>query len=313
MKLRLASTETDIPAVTSLINPYETNPVTVDQVRAWFEHNPPERITRRLVSVDDQTRVTGYSVINHEASVPEHHFHIWMVVQPELRAQGIGSALWEASLDFLREQIADRLVSEVREQDAEALKFAQKRGFSIERYMFDSILDLGAFDEAPYLPAIAALETQGIRFCSLADFPDTAETRHKLFDLNVINVLDIPGVDGVNPWTFESFEEFILSAPWFKREGQLLAVEGDTWVGLSAVSLNPESGNAYNEHTGVLRAYRGRKIAQSLKVLAARYARNQGAQSIRTDNDSLNAPILAINKKMGYQPQQGKYLLIRWL
>ncbi|MBP1693528.1 MAG: hypothetical protein H6Q37_1411, partial [Chloroflexi bacterium] len=62
---------------------------------------------------------------------------------------------------------------------------------------------------------------------------------------------------------------------------------------------------------GVLRTHRGRKIAQALKVIALRYARQNGAQVIRTDNDSLNAPILAINRKLGYQPQPGKYWLVR--
>ena len=80
---------------------------------------------------------------------------------------------------------------------------------------------------------------------------------------------------------------------------------------MSAVSLNAEDRSAYNQHTGVLCAYRGRKIAQSLKLLAARYARARGAQTLGTHNDSQNAPILAINRKMGYQPQPGNYLLVR--
>jgi GNAT superfamily N-acetyltransferase len=233
-------------------------------------------------------------------------------VDPAYRCQGIGSALWDASLDYLQEKGATRLGSEVLDHDPVGLGFAERRGFAIDRHLFNSILDLAGFDGTPYLPGIAALEAQGIRFCSLADFPDTPETRRKLYDLNVTNVLDIPGVDGI-PWTYPGFEEFVVRAPWFRREGQLLAVDGDTWVGLAAVSLTPETQGACNEHTGVLRACRGRKIAQALKVMAVRYARQHGAQMIRTDNDSLNLPILAINRKMGYQSQPGKYMLVRWL
>ena len=36
MKIRPARIETDIPAVTRLINPYEATPVTEEQVRGWF-------------------------------------------------------------------------------------------------------------------------------------------------------------------------------------------------------------------------------------------------------------------------------------
>ncbi len=46
-------------------------------------------------------------------------------------------------------------------------------------------------------------------------------------------------------------------------------------------------------------------------LAAIRYAQAQGAHTIRTNNDSLNAPMLAINEKLGYGPQPGKYLLTR--
>ena len=65
--------------------------------------------------------------------------------------------------------------------------------------------------------------------------------------------------------------------------------------------------------TGVLPAYRGRKIAQALKLIAIRYAKARGANYIRTDNDSENAPMLAINRKLGYKSQTGVYLLYKQL
>jgi hypothetical protein len=48
-------------------------------------------------------------------------------------------------------------------------------------------------------------------------------------------------------------------------------------------------------------------VAQALKLLAIRCARRYGAVYIRTHNDSENAPMLAINRKLGYQPQPGLY------
>ena len=62
-----------------------------------------------------------------------------------------------------------------------------------------------------------------------------------------------------------------------------------------------------NTMTGVRRAYRGRGIALVLKLLAIRYARSLGALFVRTHNDSGNAPMLAINRKLGYQPEPGIY------
>jgi GNAT superfamily N-acetyltransferase len=61
--------------------------------------------------------------------------------------------------------------------------------------------------------------------------------------------------------------------------------------------------------TGVLSAYRGRKIGLALKLAGIRYARQHGAISIRANNDSLNPAILGLNQKLGYQTQPGKFIL----
>lgn len=313
MFIRSAHVETDLPAVTSIINEFETQPVTVEEVHSWFAYSAPERVAVRLVSVGTdglsfEDVVTGYGYIYHDANAPLGHFSVWVGAALSFRGQGIGAALWYAVKEQLRAHSATKLTSEVLDSEPSSLAFAERRGFTISRRLFHSALDLETFDETPYLDHIRALEMEGIRFCALADFPDTPETRRNLFELNLANSLDIPGVDHV-PWDFDSFEKFVLNAPWFHRKGQLLAVDGETWVGLAAVSLDPDTRNAYNLHTGVARAYRGRKIAQALKVMAGRYARQHGMRTITTDNDSDNAPILAINRKMGYQPQPGKYQL----
>jgi hypothetical protein len=42
-------------------------------------------------------------------------------------------------------------------------------------------------------------------------------------------------------------------------------------------------------------------------------ARRLGAGTIRTNNDSLNAPMLAINRKLGYCPLPGYFRLVKHL
>ncbi len=306
--IRDARIETDIPDIVRISNPYEDAPVTVEQRRKAFLYAPDGRVQRRLVSVDEKDAVTGYAGYVHEAHNPEGHYTTWVIVDIDYRRQGIGAALWDCLWKDLQEKGATRLDSDVRDSDAQSLVFAQKRGFTIDQHISSYELDLATFSEAPYLADITALEASGIRFCALADFPDTLETRHKLFDLNSSDMLE--NANTTNPWTYAIFEEFVLQAPWFRRAGQLLAVDGDQWVGMAAVGLHPETHSAYNEYTGVLRPYRRRKIATSLKVLAALYARKNGAQKLLTDSNLRNAPILAINRKLGYKPQPGKYMLV---
>ena len=306
--IRDARVETDMPAIVRITNPYEDQPRTVDELRDWFQYNPPGRLHRRLVSVDENDAVTGYGGYVHEAHHPEGHFIAWVIVDPDSRRQGIGSALWDRLWGDLKANGATRLVSDVLDNDAQSLVFAQRRGFSIDQHIFSFELDLTTFDETRFLPDIAALEAADIHFCALSDFPDTPETRHKLYDLNTSDMLE--NANTSTPWTFAIFEKSVFQAPWFRPEGQLLAVDGDQWIGMAAVGLLPETHSAYNEYTGVLRPYRRRKIATSLKVLAARYARQNGAQRLLTDSNLRNAPILAINRKLGYKPQPGKYTLV---
>jgi DNA-binding transcriptional MerR regulator len=306
--IRDARIETDIPDIVRISNPYEDEPVTAEQRRKGFLYAPAGRLQRRLVSVDEKDAVIGYAGYVHEAHNPAGHFITWVIVEAGWRRQGVGAALWDSLWKDLQEKRATRLVSDVHDHDAQSLVFAQKRGFTIDQHISSFELDLSTFDEAQFLPDIAALETTGIRFCSLADFPDTPEIGHKLFDLNSSDMLENASTS--NPWTYSIFEEFVLQAPWFRRAGQLLAVVGDQWIGMAAVGLHPETHSAYNEYTCVLRPYRRRKIATSLKVLAALYARKSGAQKLVTDSNLRNAPILAINRKLGYQPQPGKYMLV---
>jgi GNAT superfamily N-acetyltransferase len=194
----------------------------------------------------------------------------------------------------------------------ESLAFAQRRGFAIDRHGLPSRLDLATFDERPFAGAVERAETQGVRFFSLADTGNTLEAREKLYELNRTTGQDIPGSDPTFP-PFEDFSRSVFEASWFRADGQILAADGDRWVGLAAVGYNEETRTAYNAFTGVDRDYRGRGLALALKLLAIQRAREYGATSMRTGNDSRNAPILAINRKLGYRPLPGHYRLIRTL
>lgn len=310
MRIRLARPESDIPGIAELVNSFERQPLAVATIRKWFEHMPPGRITHRMVAVNEHDKVIGYSVTSHEPWWPDHHFYVWVVIAPQWRKQGLGLSLYEDAQAFLQEQDAVQLKSEVQDDNPVSLRFAQRNGFGLNRHLFASKLDLKTFDETPYDRLIATQEAAGIRFFTMADFHDDPVARRKLYELNRSTDLDIPGGDGTF-MSFEEFEQWVCGAKWYCPAGQLIATDKEAWVGLSAVQLLPETQGAYNLMTGVLRPYRGRKIALALKLLAIRYARDNGAYYISTDNDSLNAPMLAINKKLGYRPQPGKYSLIK--
>ena len=54
--------------------------------------------------------------------------------------------------------------------------------------------------------------------------------------------------------------------------------------------------------TGVRRDRRGRGLAQAVKVASAWHARERGLRVLVTANDLDNEPMLAINRKLGFEP-----------
>lgn len=159
-----------------------------------------------------------------------------------------------------------------------------------------------------YDGVLDAVAAQGIRFQTFAELPLSAENQHKLYELDQRIAQDIPGMSWF-PETFETFQQRFFDDPWCESQGKIIALDGEQWAGLAVVRLVPASNAAYNLMTGVERHYRGRKIALALKLLAIQYARQRGVAYIRTNNDSENTPILALNQKLGYRPRPGKYLL----
>lgn len=70
----------------------------------------------------------------------------------------------------------------------------------------------------------------------------------------------------------------------------------------------------YQEYTGVLPGYRNRRIALALKMLGIATAQRVGAAYLRTHNDSLNVPILRINRELlGFRAEPGQYRMVRQL
>lgn len=302
--------EEDYTRVAELLSMGYAEPVSAAQVREWRETRPPDRIYRHLVAEDVAGAVVGYAhalLDTWEKSAGWVH----VAVDPTMRQQGIGARLYDDVAVFAQARGATRLRGEVREAlAADGMPFAERRGFLIQRHIFESVLALADFDETPFAAKLAGAEAEGIRFVSLAELGNTNEARHKLHALNEEAAMDVPGSDRT-PRPYEVFAKQIFDASWFHAEGQIVALDDEAWIGLAAVGIFPETHSAYNMFTGVLPAYRGRGIAQALKLLGMRFARHAGAASIRTNNDSENAPMLAVNRKLGYQPEPGCYVMGR--
>jgi GNAT superfamily N-acetyltransferase len=302
---------TDQPRWVELLNLVQKEPLTVETLQTLDQQRPAGESRQRVVARNEPGEVIGLRETLHEPWEPEGHLNLKLIVDPTWRQQGAGTLLYDDFLRFVQPQGATLLRSQVKDDDPAALQFAQQRGFEIWRHLFLSTLDVASFDETPFAGAIEAVEATGICFFTLADLHESEEAKRKLFELNRRAIMDMP----TNFYeTFPPYEEFCKLAfepPWYRAEGQILAADGEQWVGLAAVAHHPQTNSMYHLFTAVEPPYRGRKIALALKLLTIRYARRYGVVKLGTDNDSNNAPMLAVNRKLGYQPEPGVYWLTR--
>jgi GNAT superfamily N-acetyltransferase len=313
MKFTIETANPDLhyDALARFLNHFEPDPIAAADIREW-DRRSEGHIVRRSIVRNDEGDVIAYGVVHHGPWNQPHEFYLWIGVAATERRQGMGQALYDHALTTIRSHDGTALVSEVGEDQAAGLRFAQRQGFVQHKHTFQSKLDLHQFDESAFSVMVDGVQAQGIRLYSLADVADTPTARRQLYAINQQMTLQDPGVDGPFP-AFEQFEKDVFAAPWYRPAGQWLAADGDHVIGMCAVGYFQESNSMYNMMTGVAEAYRGRGIAQALKVQAIRWAKAYGADYIRTNNNSENAPMLAINRKLGYEPQPGSYKFTKTL
>jgi len=308
INLRAVDLGTDLPGLAVLESEETDEPVTVEALREREAKRPTNEINVRRAAVDTDGHIIGMAEAFRRSSHRDGAFWIAVRVAQVYQRQGVGTALCNEIEALARQQGAEMLRLKVKEDKTDSLRFAEQRGFQVAQHQFRSVLDIAAFDDSRFAGVIASVQAQGILFFTFADTDGGADAKRRLYDLNIAVAAENPSSDPGDVWLYEDFVKDIFGGNWFRPDGQISAAEGETWIGMAAVGeVSP--GRMHNMMTGVRREYRGRHIALALKLLAIEFCRRHNALSIDTGNDSTNAAMLTINRKLGYQPDIGKFRL----
>jgi GNAT superfamily N-acetyltransferase len=164
--------------------------------------------------------------------------------------------------------------------------------------------DLSGFGEL-----LAAREAEGYELLPLAAVSDRPEELHRLDAGATAAVPTTHAEDDVrlDDWLVEA-----LGHPQLSHEGSFVVVAaGGTPVAYAFLHVDPAFRLAANEMTGTHRDHRRRGLARLAKLGTIAWARDQGYESILTDNDEENAGILHLNRSLGYVPvgTETQYLL----
>jgi GNAT superfamily N-acetyltransferase len=302
MEIRLAEPNSDYERIADLRNLTQNSLVSAATMRQEDQNRDPNDFMVRAVGdVDGFIAATGHVGCSLWDSRGLHFLKAW--VDPDYRCRGYGSRLLHHLEELALEHKADLVKCTTSENDTETHNFLKHRGYRFNSHAFSSALDLTSFEASRY--SVRTLP-QGVRFFTFADTPMDEDARQKLWELNTESVRDEPNNDPEFAPAFEDYCSQVIGATWFDPSTQFIAAMDDEWVGVSAVGGDSVE-NYHNLFTGVKRAHRGKGIAKALKVLALSHSKERGIKRIRTGNDSRNAPMLEINRQLGYSPMAGVF------
>jgi mycothiol synthase len=266
--IRVASSDADFALCARIKNELEPNdPVTPEQVRDGKREG-------ELLLHDGG----GYAYVV-PSSVVGGAFAMVRVAHGA-RRRGIGSALLAAAGTHARELGLVTMWGRIRPADEESLAFARNRAYvEIDREV-DLVRTL-----APGDGAVA----EGI--VELRD-----EHREGAYAVAVECIPDMPLASATAARPFASWVAEELSGP-----ACFIALDANAVVGYAALRAVPST-PARLEHglTAVLRSHRGRGVATALKQAQIAWAAAKGYRELVTSTHEGNAPMRAVNLKLGY-------------
>ena len=217
-------------------------------------------------------------------------------VLPEYRRRGVGTALLAAMSDVARAAGKTMLVGRTTADRPESIAFLEHHGFFEHERMKAVRLDL----EGIQPPAVDPPD--GIEITSLEAQPELVAG---VYAVAVEALPDIPGEGPMAPGSLEEFRKRDVDRDSAPPGGFVVAVEtaSERVVGYANLMLVPGNPSvAWHGMTAVARAWRGRGVATALKRATIAWAATHGLEALETANDVDNAPMRAVNQRLGYRP-----------
>jgi GNAT superfamily N-acetyltransferase len=222
-------------------------------------------------------------------------------VEQGRRCEGIGNRLAGLLRTRLSALQATHLTGWVRVDAPDGRRFAAAQGFSetgeiLEEYR----LYVPDAATTGYAELAARLREAGLRILSLAEVGPMGEPLLRALQRLWADPDAEPRDQAVQDDAFAAWQREVLHAPGVSPETHWVALDGERPVGTTF--LKRLSADAFeNDYTSVAPAHRGRGIATALKLEAIAWARQHGVRWFYTSSLVGNAPMIAVNRRLGYQ------------
>ncbi len=295
--------DADLGAFVSIVNEASPEePSSIEEIR-WADATYPGA-TRFLAEFDG--RPVGAASVGRIHMHPPEFDALWATlhVLESVRRQGIGSRLLAMVAERARASGKTALHIPVWDDRPDSVGFLVRRGF--REYERDRVvqLDLAGLAVPPLDPPA------GITLTTLAERPELVAGVH---EVAVEAFADIPGGD--EPTATGDLGEFRardVDRPSIPPGAFTVAIDSTTGrvVGYASLLVMPgRSEAAWHGMTAVVRVWRGRGLAGALKRATIGWAIEHGLETLETGNDIDNAPMRAINARLGYRPVADRLVL----
>jgi GNAT superfamily N-acetyltransferase len=286
----------DLAAIARVVNvATPDNPSSVEEMR-WSDATYPG--TARFLA-EEAGQAVGSATAGRIYMYPPDFPALWGAVEvvPDARRHGIGAALLLAISDHTRSTGKAALHISTSGARPEALAFLRRHGFEEYERSKTVRLELSGRRAPPIDPL------RGVQLTSLEERPELVAGVHAVA---IETFPDIPG--GGEPVAAGDLTEFRardVDRPSIPRGGFAIAVETETGrvIGYASLIFLPGSTTvAWHDMTAVLRDWRGRGLAGALKRATIAWALDHNLEALETGNDDANAPMRAVNARLGYRP-----------
>jgi GNAT superfamily N-acetyltransferase len=290
VEIRALDPNRDAPDVVELV--HEVFPATTTTVESWRQQftSVPERACRAGWAAVVDGKLVGRAEASLNWFSESRTAFTGVSVRGAFRRRGIGGRLWDLAAAHL-DGLAPSRVLTMFTEDPAAVRFARARGFEEARAESLSSVDPRTIDLSP-------LASAELELMPLGDLDP-----HDVYDVDVATTSDVPMTDELTDIRYEEWLDTIWRRPTITLEGSFAALDDGRVVCITMLAANLEIGRAFNEYTGTLRSHRGRGLALLVKLASLRWAVANGITAVWTTNDERNAPMLAVNRRLGYEPR----------
>ena len=281
----------DAPAVAQLSTVvYPAELTTGRGLRHWWGA-VPARARRRMWAAEEGGELVGFASAVLQTSSAEPGAAVANVyVHPERRRRGIGARLWERVEEHLA-AIGGTHVNSFGLDEEPSRRFMGARGFEVAFVQRVSRLELASLGPPPPLPDSVEL----VPYAALED-------ARPIYELEVEALRDVPVDQPFDDVRWEEWVERWWAHPELDRDASLLVLVDGEPASFTTVLSDTGSGRAVTGMTGTRRRFRGRGLALLVKHHALARVAARGIAVALTENDEQNAPMLAVNERLGYRP-----------